>query len=62
MTPIAPHITSFLRERLPRQRGASEHTCEAYAYPFKLLFEYASARFKVPPSQLSLVWSNSMRR
>lgn len=54
MTPIAPHIATFLRERLPRQRGASEHTCEAYAYAFKLLFEYASARFKVPPSQLSL--------
>ncbi len=54
MTPIAPHITTFLRERLPRQRGASEHTCEAYAYAFKLLFEYASARFKVPPSRLSL--------
>jgi len=54
MTPIAPHIATFLRERLPRQRGASEHTCEAYAYAFKLLFEYASSRFKVPPSQLSL--------
>jgi integrase/recombinase XerD len=54
MTPIAPHISTFLRERLPRQRGASEHTCEAYAYAFKLLFEYASARFHVPPSQLSL--------
>lgn len=54
MTPIAPHIAAFLRERLPRQRGASEHTCEAYAYAFKLLFEYVSARFKVPPSQLSL--------
>ena len=54
MTPIAPHIATFLRERLPRQRGASEHTCEAYAYAFKLLFEYASGRFKVPPSQLGL--------
>jgi site-specific recombinase XerD len=54
MTPIAPHIATFLRERLPRQRGASEHTCEAYAYAFKLLFEYASRRFKVPPSQLGL--------
>ena len=54
MTPIASHITAFLRERLPRQRGASQHTCDAYAYAFKLLFEYASARLKVSPSQLAL--------
>jgi integrase/recombinase XerD len=54
MTAIAPHIAAFLRERLPHQRGASVHTCEAYAYAFKLLFEYASARFGQPPSQLSL--------
>lgn len=54
MTPIAPHIEAFLRDRLPRQRGASQHTCEAYAYAFKLLFEYASARFKVPPCELAL--------
>jgi site-specific recombinase XerD len=54
MTAIAPHISAFLRERLPQQRGASEHTCAAYAYAFKLLFEFASSRFKVPPSRLSL--------
>src|SRR5258708_23017076 len=54
MTAIAPHISAFLRERLPRQCGASEHPCAAYAYAFKLLFEFASARFKVTPSQLSL--------
>jgi site-specific recombinase XerC len=41
MTAIAPHIAAFLRERLPHQRGASVHTCEAYAYAFKLLFEWA---------------------
>ena len=38
MTSIAPHITAFLRERLPLQRGASHHTCESYAYTFQLLF------------------------
>jgi integrase/recombinase XerD len=31
MTPIAPHITAFLRERLPIEREASEHTCNSYA-------------------------------
>ncbi len=54
MTPIASHITAFLRERLPLQCGASPHTCESYAYTFRLLFSFASARFKVTPSQLAL--------
>lgn len=54
MTPLAPHITTFLRERLPLERGASVHTCETYAYGFKLLFEFASCRLKITPSQLML--------
>ena len=54
MTPVAPHITAFLKERLPLERRASENTCESYAYAFKLLFEYAGARLKVPPSKLCL--------
>ena len=37
MTPIASHITAFLRERLLLQRRASHHTCESYAYTFQLL-------------------------
>ena len=41
MTPIAPHISAFLRERLPLQRGASDHTCDSYAYAFQLLFQFA---------------------
>lgn len=53
MTSIAPHITAFLRERLP-QRAASEHTCDTYAYAFKLLFQFASERLKVTPSDLLL--------
>ena len=50
MTPIAPHINAFLQQRLPIERRASEHTCESYAYAFKLLFEYASARVRVDVS------------
>ena len=53
MTPIAPHITTFLQKRLPVERCASDHTCESYAYAFKMLFEYASACLKVPPSRFS---------
>jgi len=54
MTPVAPHITDFLRERLPLQRGASEHTCDSYAYAFQLLFQFASERLRVTPSALYL--------
>jgi len=54
MTAIAPHITAFLRERLPIQRGASVHTCDSYAYAFQLLFQFASQRLKVKPSELQL--------
>jgi len=54
MTPIAPHITAYLRERLPIQKGASPHTCDSYAYTFRLLLEFSSARFKVTPSKLYL--------
>lgn len=54
MTPIAPHITAFLRERLPLQRGASAHTCESYAYTFQLLFAFASQQLHLQPSALCL--------
>jgi integrase/recombinase XerD len=54
MTTIASHISAFLQQRLPVERGASDNTCESYAYAFKLLFEYAGNRLKVAPSELHL--------
>lgn len=54
MTLIAPHVTAFLRERLPRHQAASQHTCDTYAYGLKLLFEFASRQLKVTPSALAL--------
>ena len=54
MTLIASHITIFLQQHLPVERGATENTCESYAYAFKLLFEYASKCLKVAPSKLHL--------
>ena len=54
MTPIAPHISAFLQEHLPRQKGASVQTCETYAYAFQLLFTFASQRLKVSPSAIIL--------
>lgn len=54
MTPLAPLITGFLRDYMPRQRGYSPHSCETYAISFKLLFEFAAERTRTRPSQLSI--------
>ena len=54
MTPIAPPISAFLRERLPLQRGASDQTCDRYASACQLLCQFASARLPSTPSALRL--------
>jgi site-specific recombinase XerD len=54
MTPIAPHITAFLRKRLAVDQRASAHTCDAYAYAFQLLFEFMSRKLGVAPADLQL--------
>jgi hypothetical protein len=45
MTSLAPHLSGFLREHLPKERRGSQHTCEAYAQSFQLLLGFA-----VPPT------------
>jgi integrase/recombinase XerD len=52
--PIAPHLTAFFEQRLPIERGASQNTRDSYAYAFQLLLTFASKRFKVTPSQLTV--------
>ena len=52
MTPLGPLLTSFFRQHLPVERGLSPHTCETYAYAFRLLLEYAADRIQVRPSSL----------
>src|SRR4051812_25053175 len=54
MTPIAPHITAFLRDRLAVERRASPHTCDTYAYAFQLLFDFMSRKLKVVPANIQL--------
>jgi len=49
---IAPHISAWLQRRLPVERGASKHTCDAYATTFQLLFTFAAGRLNVAPSGL----------
>jgi len=54
MTPLGPHLTAFLAERLPRERRASVHTCDAYAYAFQLLLSFAAGRLHTRPSDLTI--------
>jgi integrase/recombinase XerD len=54
MTVLAPYLGSFLREHLPKERGASQHTCEAYAQSFQLLLGFAANRLKIKPSQIEI--------
>jgi integrase/recombinase XerD len=54
MTSLAAHVTSFIRERLPRESRASERTCETYALALRLFFEFTAQQLKVRPSALRL--------
>jgi integrase/recombinase XerD len=54
LTSLAPHMEAFLREHLARHRGASQHTCDSYAYSFQSLFAFTSQKLKVAPSALLL--------
>lgn len=45
---------TFLRENLSRHHGASQHTCDSYAYSSQLLFEFAPVRLRTKSSSLSV--------
>lgn len=52
MTALAPYLTGFLREHLPRDRNASPHTVATYAHCFSLLVRFAAIRLDRRPSDL----------
>lgn len=54
MTMLATQLGAFLREHLPRERKASPHTCETYAYAFQLLVCFAANHLSTRPSQLAI--------
>ena len=54
MNALAPYLETFLREYLPRDRRASAHTIETYAYAFQLVVCFAAERLRVAPSSLQI--------
>jgi integrase/recombinase XerD len=54
MTPLAPYLSAFLREHLPRERGASQNTIASYAHCYRLLLTFAATRRKAQPSKIAL--------
>lgn len=54
MTALAPYLMAFFRDHLSRHRGASQHTCDTYAYSFQLMLQFASEQLRQTPSNMSL--------
>ena len=54
MTRLATPLAAFLREHLPRDRGASRHTVESYATSFRLLAAFAADRHGIRPCRLEI--------
>ena len=51
---VATLIERYFAERLMRQRNASANTIASYRDTFRLLFTFAQARLRKPPSALAL--------
>ncbi len=54
MTNLANYLSTFLREYLPCERRASQHTCDTYAYTYQLLVSFAAIQLKKRPCKLTL--------
>ena len=54
MSSLAKYLSAFLREHLPRERKASAHTCDTYAYSYQLLACFAAQKLKLRPSQIEV--------
>ena len=51
---VATLIERYFTERLMRQRAVSSNTIASYRDTFRLLFIFAQARLRKPPSALAL--------
>ncbi len=54
MTSLANHLSAFLLDHLPNERGASGHTVDNYAYSFQLFVNFLAVATKRRPHQLEI--------
>lgn len=54
MTPLAPLVTTYFRQRLAIEKGVSKNTISSYSQAFKFLCRFASGRLGRSPSELAL--------
>ena len=54
MTDLAPHLTAFLQNHLPRERRLSRHTAQSYTESFNLLVLYVAQRLSLDPCGLMI--------
>lgn len=54
MTSLAHHLSAFLLDHLPNERGASRHTVDNYAYSFQLFVNFVADVTKQRPHQLEI--------
>ena len=54
MTALAPHLTDYLVDHLPRHRNASAHTVATYAHSFTLLVRFAAKQRRCRPIDLQV--------
>ena len=54
MNELAPHLTAYLQEHLPNERGFSRHTVQSYTECFRLLVLYAARQTKTRPCALTV--------
>ena len=54
MTDLAPHVSGFLREHMPRRRNASRHTIASYADSLMLLVCHVAGRLGIKPSAITV--------
>ena len=53
-TALAPHLTDYLVDHLPRHRNASAHTVATYAHSFTLLVRFAAKQRRCRPVDLQV--------
>ena len=54
MTDLAPHVSGFLREHMPRQRNASRHTIASHSDSLLLLVRYVAERLGIRPCTITV--------